>query len=95
MAKRCDLEAYNRSSLRVLDEADIEALDDEALGDRAREARRDRALLRLVMSASTAVGLALLFVPAFGAGRWFWIAWPIGGLAYGAIRAFRLLRGGA
>ena len=95
MAKRCDLEAYNRSSLRVLDEADIEALGDEALGDLAREARRDRALLKLIMSASTAVGLALLFVPAFGAGRWFWIAWPIGGLAYGAIRAFRLLRGGA
>lgn len=95
MAKRCDLEAYNRASLGVLDEADIEALGDGALGDRAREARRNRALLKLVMSISTAVGLALLFVPALGARGWFWIAWPIGGLVYGAIRAFRLLKGGA
>lgn len=45
------------------------------------------------MSVATAVGLVLLFAPVAAAQRLFWLAWPIGGLACGAIRAFFSMKG--
>lgn len=88
---RCDLAAYNRKSLRDLDDEGIGALDD-VLQARARRARREGTWYKIVMSVATAVGLVLLFVPVAAAQRLFWLAWPIGGLACGAIRAFFSMR---
>ena len=88
---RCDPAAYNRKSLRDLDDEGIGALDD-VLQARARRARREGTWYKIVMSVATAVGLVLLFVPVAAAQRLFWLAWPIGGLACGAIRAFFSMR---
>ena len=88
---RCDLAAYNRKSLRGLDDEGIGALDG-VLQTRARRARREGTWYKIVMSVATAVGLVLLFAPVAAAQRLFWLAWPIGGLACGAIRAFFSMR---
>ncbi|MEG0991092.1 MAG: hypothetical protein RSN88_09540 [Gordonibacter sp.] len=45
------------------------------------------------MGLSTAVGLVLLFIPALGAQRWFWLAWVIGGILCGVIGGIRSVRG--
>lgn len=91
---RCNLPNYNRKSLRGLGEEEIEALDDEKLQIQARQAKRDHSMYGVIMSLATAVGLLLLFVPAFNAQRWFWLAWPVGGILCGTIKAIRSLRGG-
>lgn len=95
MGRRCNLDRYNRSSLYRMDDADIDALDDEALQIHARRIKRERGTYVLVMSVATVVGLVLLFVPIVAAQRMFWLAWPAGGLICVAIRAFRSMRKGA
>lgn len=86
LSSRCDVERYNLKSLGRMDEAQIEALDDEGLAVRARRAKRDRSVYTAVMCAATAVGLVMLFTPA---SRWFFLAWPVGGLACAAYKALR------
>lgn len=93
LSSRCDIEAYNLKTLSSLDEAQIDALDDEALRARARQIKRAKAIYGSVMCVATAVGLVLLFVPVLGARQWFWLVWPIGGLICLAIRAVRSARG--
>lgn len=88
---RCNVDAYNRKSLSVADEMQVEALGDEALTARARAARRDRGVLASVMGAATAAALVLLFTPA---SRWFFLTWPVGALLYLAYKAIRRARGG-
>lgn len=95
LGRRCDLERYNRISLSRLGEADIDALDDEALQERARRAKRERSVYMLVMSVATAAALVLLFVPSTAVQRMFWLAWPVGGLICVAIKAFRTMKGDA
>ena len=89
LAARCDVAAYNRRSLRGMDEAQIDALDDENLAERARRAKSDHRLCVAIMCVATAVALVLLFVPALGGQWWFWLTWPIGGLACVAVKAIR------
>ncbi|WP_080803815.1 helix-turn-helix transcriptional regulator [Arabiibacter massiliensis] len=86
LASRCDVERYNRISLGRMDEAQIGALDDEELAARVRQARRERSVYAAVMCAATAVGLVMLFTPA---SRWFFLAWPVGGLVCAVIKALR------
>lgn len=89
LAARCDVERYNRKSLGRLDEAQIDALDDEGMAARARLAKRERSVYAAIMCAATAVGLVMLFTPA---SRWFILAWPLGGLACAAVKAIRSAR---
>lgn len=91
LASRCNVERYNRRSLGAMDEAQIEALDDEGLASRARQAKRERGVYAAVMCAATAVGLVLAFTPA---SRFFLLVWPVGGIVCVAIKAFRSARGG-
>lgn len=95
LESRCNLTKYNQKSLLGMDESEINALDDEGLQAHARQAKRESSMYRIVMSSATAIGLVLLFVPALNAQRWFWLAWPVGGLLCAAISAFRSLRNGA
>lgn len=94
LGSRCNLTAYNQKSLYDMNELQIDALDDEGLQARARRAKRERSVYKFVMCIATAVGLVLLFVPALGAGRWFWLSWVVGGVLCGAIAAFRSMRSG-
>ena len=89
LAARCDLGRYNRRSLYGMDDAQIDALDDEALASRARRAKRERSVYAAVMCASTAVGLVLLFTPA---SPLFLLAWPVGGAVCVVIKAVRSAR---
>lgn len=94
LGSRCNVESYNRVSLRNAPIAQIDALDDEALAARARQVKRDHGVRVAIMCAATAVALVLLFVPALGAQWWFWLPWPIGGIACAAIGALRSARKG-
>lgn len=87
----CDVERYNEKSLRGMNEAQIGALDDD-LASRARQAKRTYGMYALIMGLSTVVGLVLLFVPALNARWWFWLAWPIGGILCGVVKAYRSVR---
>lgn len=89
---RIDLSSYNRDSLTDMPEDQIEAMDDPALRERARKARRDNGVYGTVMAVATAIGLLLLFVPVFHATMWFWVVWPVGGVICGAIAAYRQSR---
>jgi transcriptional regulator with XRE-family HTH domain/VIT1/CCC1 family predicted Fe2+/Mn2+ transporter len=91
---RCNVEAYNRKSLSGLEESEIDALDDETLQARARRAKHDYGVYKIVVSLTTAVALILLFVPAFNAERWFWLAWVVGGVLCITVGAYRSLRRG-
>lgn len=55
--------------------------------------RRENSIYGIVLGLSTAVGLVLLFIPALGAQRWFWLAWVIGGILCGVIGGIRSVRG--
>ena len=88
LGSRCNLARYNRRSLGGVSEEQIEAMDDD-LAERARRAKRERGTYAAVMLAATAVGLVLMFTPA---SRLFLLAWPVGGLACLAIKAFRSAR---
>ena len=90
----CDVERYNEKSLRGMDEAQIGALGDAELASRARQAKRTYGMYALIMGLSTVVGLVLLFVPALNARWWFWLAWPIGGILCGIVKACRSMRSG-
>ena len=79
----------NRVSLGGMSEEQIEAMGDDGLAERARRAKRERGTYAAVMLAATAVGLVLMFTPA---SRLFLLAWPVGGLACLAIKAFRSAR---
>ncbi len=92
LKSRCNLDRYNRRSLSELDDVQIDALDDAGLRTRARRAKRDRGIVVVVMCVATAVALVLLFVPVFDAQRWFWLAWPVGGVLCVAMRAFSSMR---
>ena len=61
--------------------------DGRAGGDR--RAKRDRGTYAAVMLAAAAFGLVWMFTPA---SRLFLLAWPVGGLACLAIKAFRSAR---
>lgn len=89
---RIDVSSYNRDSLADMPEDQIEAMDDPALRERARKARRDNGIYGAIMGVATAIGLLLLFVPAFHATMWFWVVWPVGGVICGAIAAYRQSR---
>ena len=89
LGARCNLARYNRSSLGGMSEEQIEAMGDDGLAERARRAKRERGTYAAVMLAATAVGLVLMFTPA---SRLFLLAWPVGGLACLAIKAFRSAR---
>ena len=89
LGTRCNLERYNRASLGGMSEEQIEAMGDDGLAERARRAKRERGTYAAVMLAATAVGLVLMFTPA---SRLFLLAWPVGGLACLAIKAFRSAR---
>lgn len=95
LGSRCDLAHYNKKSLSRMGEDEINALGDEELQSRARQAKHERSVYGIVMSIATAAGLLLLFVPALNAQRWFWLAWPVGGILCGTIKAIRSLRSGA
>ena len=84
-----NLARYNRVSLGGMSEEQIEAMGDDGLAERARRAKRERGTYAAVMLAATAVGLVLMFTPA---SRLFLLAWPVGGLACLAIKAFRSAR---
>jgi len=86
---RCDLPAYNHDSLVNMDDAQIDALDDPALQQRARNAKSEDGVYGAIMGIATALGLVLLFVPAFHAAAWFWVVWPVGGVLCGAVAALR------
>ena len=89
LGARCNLARYNRASLGGMSEEQIEAMGDDGLAERARRAKRERGTYAAVMLAATAVGLVLMFTPA---SRLFLLAWPVGGLACLAIKAFRSAR---
>ncbi|MEG0376230.1 MAG: XRE family transcriptional regulator, partial [Raoultibacter sp.] len=89
---RCDLVKYNQKSLYGMDDSQIDALDDEDLQVRARQAKRENSMCRIVMSIATAFGLVLLFVPALHAQPWFWLSWVIGGMLCGVIKASHSMR---
>ena len=86
---RVDLKTYNHDSLANMDAAQIDALDDPALRQRARDAKSEDGIYGAIMGVATALGLLLLFVPAFHAAAWFWVVWPVGGVLCGAVAAFR------
>ena len=89
LGTRCNLATYNRKSLGIMDDAQIDALDDEGLALRAREAKRERGMYAAVMGVATVVGLVLLFTPA---NRLFLLAWPVGAAVCVALKAFRSAR---
>lgn len=91
LGSRCNLAKYNRVSLRVMDEEQIDSLDDEDLQARARRAKRERSVYAAVMGAATVAGLALLFTPA---NRMFLLAWAVGGIVCAIIKAVRTARSG-
>ncbi|MEG2024847.1 MAG: helix-turn-helix transcriptional regulator [Gordonibacter sp.] len=93
LGSRCNLKTYNDKSLLVMSEDQVDALDDEALRARARKMRRENSIYGIVLGLSTVVGLMLLFIPALGAQRWFWLAWVIGGILCGVIGGIRSVRG--
>lgn len=95
IGSRCNLAHYNKKSLSLMGEEEIALLGDEELQSRARRAKHERSIYGIVMSVATAVGLLLLFIPALNAQRWFWLAWPVGGILCGTIKAIRSLRSGA
>ena len=94
LGSRCSVEKYNQKSLRGMDEAQIEALNDAELASRARRVKREYGMYGVVMGLSTVVGLVLLFVPALNAQWWFWLAWPIGVILCGVLKTIRVIRGG-
>lgn len=89
LGSRCNVAAYNRKALSVMDEEQIDALGDEELVARARQAKRDSGVYGSVMGLATAVGLVMLFTPA---SRWFFLAWPVGGLLCAVYKALRSAR---
>lgn len=91
---RCDVAAYNKEALSDLDDDQIAALGDPTLQAKAHNARNEGALSGVIMCAATALGLLLLFVPAFHAQEWFWVVWPIGGVLCGGVAAWRRARSG-
>lgn len=86
---RCDVAAYNKEALSDLDDDQIAALGDPTLQAKAHSARNEGAWSGVIMCTATALGLLLLFVPAFHAQEWFWVVWPIGGVLCGAVTAWR------
>lgn len=91
LGSRCNLAKYNRTSLHVMDEEQIDSLDDGQLRERARRAKRERSVYAAVMGAATVAGLALLFTPA---NRMFLLAWAVGGIVCAIIKAVRTARSG-
>ena len=88
MGNRSDLDAYNRESLKDLSDERIAELSPDKQ-EQVRATKKSEGLYGGIMMIATAVGLLLLFVPAFHAQSFFWLAWPIGGILCGTIAAFR------
>ena len=88
MGNRSDLDAYNRESLRDLSDERIAELSPDKQ-EQVRATKKSEGLYGGIMMIATALGLLLLFVPAFHAQSFFWLTWPIGGILCGAIAAFR------
>ncbi|WP_158095328.1 helix-turn-helix transcriptional regulator [Collinsella sp. An2] len=84
---RCDLDAYNRKALGGLSEQDIDAMDDGDIRARAERAKRVRSVCTVIMLASTALALVLLFVPPLHAQSSFWVPWAVGGIGCCIARA--------
>lgn len=93
LGNRCDIASYNEESLGELDEDQIDALEDPIMQRRARSAKREGGVYGAIMCIATALGLLLLFVPAFDARAWFWAVWPVGGVLCGAVAAYRRSKG--
>lgn len=89
LCSRVDLKTYNHESLANMDDDEIAALYDSAARERARNAKKENGIYGAIMCTATALGLLLLFVPAFHAQAWFWVVWPVGGVLCGAIAAFK------
>ncbi|MCI1664880.1 MAG: helix-turn-helix domain-containing protein [Atopobiaceae bacterium] len=89
LSSRTDVERYNDDALGELSDREVDQLGDPSLQERARTSRRENGIYGSIMGVATIVGLLLLFVPAFHAQPWFWVAWPIGGLACGLVRSLR------
>ena len=90
---RLNIDEYNEDALSELPDDSIATLPDESLHERARRAKRMSNTYGAVMLVATAIALVLLFVPAFHAQSWFWLLWPLGGIACGIVGAVEGLRG--
>jgi len=96
MGDRVDLASYNEDALDELSEAEIaEAFDGEERERALSVKRRKRklgAVCAIIMLACTALALILLFTSIGPEGDWghgvnhfFWLPWPIGGIACAAV----------
>ena len=94
MYGRLNVTGYNRKSLAGIGEGDIdgsnlpdeqkERLSASTQGSRRRNAKLVGQVSGIIMLAATAIALMLLFVGTAAGwqfGRFFWIPWPIGGVA--------------
>lgn len=93
-SSRCNLASYNKKSLYSLNQSQIDALEDEKLQIRARQAKRNKGTYVIVMLAATVVAIILMFFPLLAVQRMFPIAWWIGILVCIAIGVYRSSRSG-
>lgn len=94
---RMNVEEYNDQALAELSDAEISALDDPELANRARAKKRESGIYGAIMLTATAIALFLLFcgdtlgLPG-GAHAIFWVPWPLGGIACGIVACIRQAR---
>ena len=86
--RRMDIEKYNQRSFSLMTEQEINALDDIELQKAARKAKYKRNVCMIIMYLATIISLCLLFIPQFGAYRWFWLAWVVGGILCAATNLY-------
>jgi len=91
--RRMDIEKYNQRSLSLMTEQEINALDDielqkVELQKVAHKAKYKRNVCMIIMYLATIISLCLLFIPQFGAYRWFWLAWVVGGILCAATNLY-------
>lgn len=86
--RRMDIEKYNQRSFSLMTEQEINALDDIELQKVARKAKCKRNVCMIIMYLATIISLCLLFIPQFGAYRWFWLAWVVGGILCAATNLY-------
>jgi len=84
---RCNIVTYNRKALGHLDAVQIEAMDDEQVRIYAQGINEKRRKCSVIMLIATAVALVLLFIPALHGTAWFWLAWVVGGIGCGIVKA--------
>lgn len=89
VASRTNVEEYNDDALSELSDAEIEALDDPALRERARSKKREGGIYGAIILTATAIALALLFIWEVD---WFWTPWMLGGICCGIVACVRQAR---